>query len=161
MPSMLMIGKALKEEFPFDDKYRFYIGSDEENGDYVSFNRGMEALSDAIVLWDLISPQVRQEFEGFVRNEIEVEWNEFETGGYRVTVEQTKRLLEMIDDIDLKVDRFVDAPGKVLPEHYDFVSKRIGLHTGNDRIGRMMTNVYWLKAFMRKAVELNYELAFG
>lgn len=164
MPDMNMYGKVSPDEYPFTDKYRFWIGQ-EDGEDYVSFDRGMGALSDAIVLWSLIDPERRQEIESYIKTEIEQEWNLFwehkYPGGYRVTVEQIKRLLEMIDDVDLKADKLVDADGKVLPQHYDFVVKTFGPLTAEAGFQKELSNVYWLKAFMRKAVELNYELAFG
>lgn len=167
MADLYLLGKVSKEEHPyFDDDYWFYI-SRVENGeeDCVAFNKGTNMLGDVMFLWDLISSENRKKYYEFLKNEIEVESNHLDSGGYLITVEQVKHILEMIDNLDEKLEKFLDADGRVLPQYIRLIQQIYPSQTfddgelDRDALRGEISKVRMMKRFLQEAIKLNYPLA--
>ncbi len=164
-----LIGKVSEKQFPFDNEYLFYFGliekGEEEN--FVSFRRGEVVLNRTMQLWDLINPQVRKDFNLLMKNEIETDENERESGGYLVSVEQIKIILELIDEVDERVEKFLDSENKVLPQYVEYVHQHFGLIVDESsqlsltELSRAIGEAQIMKEFLKKAIEFNYPLTIG
>lgn len=167
MADLYMLGRVSPQERPFfKSDYWFYIGRVEngEDEDYVSFTRGTNMLENAMFLWDLIAPERRKAYRQFLKNEIEIERNQLDSGGYLVSVEQVKQILEMIDGLDEKLEKFLDVDGRVLPEHVQHIQRVAPSQTfdngeldGNALRGEI-SEVKMIKRFLLEAIELDYPL---
>ena len=168
MADLLLLGKVSREEHPFfKSDYWFYIERVDQGGeeDAVSFNNGTNMLENTIAMWDLIDPEKRKEYYD-LRKKIEQE-NKLESGGYLVTVQQVKQFLEILNDLDVKLKKFLDSNGRVKEEYVDFISRVKPTQTFDDDsfnydgIRGEISDIEMMKHFLNQAIELNYPLAIG
>ena len=167
MADFYLLGKVSKEERPFFDyEYYFMINRIDEGDerDYVVFIKGSNMLENAISMWDLIVPERRKLYYNLLKK-IEQDSNELEWGPYLITLDQVRMFLDIIDDLDVKLEEFLGSDGRVKEEYVDFVSRSDPSQIYDDGsfdyngLKDEISNIRMMKHFLNQAIELNYPLA--